>query len=250
MHDRDQTKDQLIAELELLRSEVAALKQAELTPSPTQLQQTTPGAANLTIAPSLGLADRPDATGQYTILLVDDSEVDRATYRRFLLEDMAIEQADLFEQLQTELRERQQAELGLQETQEKLQLFIKYAPASIVMFDRKMCYLAASQRWVDEFRLDDLESVLGRSHYELFPNIPEQSKRFHERGLAGFIEKCDEDHFVHSDGSQEWFRWEIHPGIAAMAMSVASFSSLKILPIANKHKLPSNNSIPNSNNGY
>lgn len=124
---------------------------------------------------------------------------------------IAIQQADLLEQLQTELRERKQAELRLQETQEKLQLFIKYAPASIVMFDRSMCYLAASQRWVDEFQMDDLESIIGRSHYELFPNIPEEWKQFHQRGFAGFIEKCDEDRFVRSDGSQQWLRWEIHP---------------------------------------
>lgn len=124
---------------------------------------------------------------------------------------IAIQQADLFEQLQTELRERQQAELALQETQEKLQLFIKYAPASIVMFDREMHYLAASQRWVEDFRLDSIKSIVGRSHYEVFPNIPHEWKQFHQSGLAGFIEKCDEDRFVNSDGLQQWLRWEIHP---------------------------------------
>ncbi|TAE94094.1 MAG: PAS domain S-box protein [Oscillatoriales cyanobacterium] len=124
---------------------------------------------------------------------------------------IAIQQADLLEQLQTELQERQEAEIALQENEQKLQLFIKYAPASIVMFDRSMCYLAASQRWVDEYRLNDLESIIGRSHYEVFPNIPEEWKQCHQRGLAGFIEKSDEDRFVHSDGSQQWLRWEIHP---------------------------------------
>ncbi|MCC3471745.1 MAG: PAS domain S-box protein [Microcoleus sp. PH2017_13_LAR_U_A] len=56
-----------------------------------------------------------------------------------------------------------------------------------------------------------LGSIIGRSHYELFPNIPEEWKQFHQRGFAGFIEKCDEDRFVHSDGSLQWLRWEIHP---------------------------------------
>ncbi|MCC3550010.1 MAG: PAS domain S-box protein [Microcoleus sp. PH2017_24_DOB_U_A] len=73
------------------------------------------------------------------------------------------------------------------------------------MFDRSM------QRWVDEYLLNDLGSIIGRSHYELFPNIPEEWKQFHQRGFAGFIEKCDEDRFVHSDGSLQWLRWEIHP---------------------------------------
>jgi PAS domain S-box-containing protein len=124
---------------------------------------------------------------------------------------IAIQQADLLEQLQAELRERKLAEIALQENEQKLQLFIKYAPASIAMFDREMCYIAASQRWVDEFFLNSTESLVGRSHYELFPNIPEQWKLYHQSGLAGSTEKSDEDFFVYSDGSQQWLRWEIHP---------------------------------------
>ncbi|XZN99770.1 MAG: response regulator [Microcoleus sp.] len=124
---------------------------------------------------------------------------------------IAIQQADLFEQLQAELSERQLAEIALQENEQKLQLFIKYAPASIVMFDREMRYLAASQRWVDDFHLNSSESIVGRSHYEVFPNISEQWKHYHQSSLAGAIEKCDEDFFVYSDGSEQWLRWEIHP---------------------------------------
>lgn len=124
---------------------------------------------------------------------------------------IAIQQADLLEQLQVELRERKLAEIALQENEQKLQLFIKYAPASIVMFDREMRYIAASQRCVDEFQLNSIESIVGRSHYEVFPNIPEQWKRYHQSGLAGSIEKCDEDFFRYSDGSEQWLRWEIHP---------------------------------------
>ena len=127
---------------------------------------------------------------------------------------IAIQQADLFERMQAELRERQQAELALQESSEKLRLFIKYAPASIMMFDREMRYIAVSQRWLDELRLNSIastESIIGRSHYEIFPNLAEDLKQSHQRGLAGFVEKCDEYLFVHSDGLQQWFRWEVHP---------------------------------------
>jgi PAS domain S-box-containing protein len=124
---------------------------------------------------------------------------------------IALQQADLVEQLQRELREREQAQMALQENEQKLQLFIKYAPASIVMFDQQMRYIAASQRWVDDFHLNSIDAIIGRSHYEVFPNISEEWKHFHQRGLEGFIEKCDEDFFVNSEGSWQWLRWEIHP---------------------------------------
>lgn len=124
---------------------------------------------------------------------------------------IAIQQADLFEQVQAELRERKLAEIALQENEQKLQLFIKYAPASIVMLDRDMHYIAASQRWVNEFHLNSVESIIGRSHYDLFPNISEEWKHFHQRGLAGCVEKCDEDFFVYLNGSEQWLHWEIYP---------------------------------------
>ncbi len=68
MEDHLKTKEQLIAELELLRGEINALKKKER--SPIQLTGTT-----------------VPAKEYYTILLVDDSEVDRNIYHRFLLED-------------------------------------------------------------------------------------------------------------------------------------------------------------------
>lgn len=68
MKDTDKTKDQLIAELKLLRGEVAELKQTWRWCPQTYIPPTTPQAKIL------------------TILLIDDSEVDRATYRRYLRE--------------------------------------------------------------------------------------------------------------------------------------------------------------------
>ncbi len=124
---------------------------------------------------------------------------------------IAIQQAALFTQVDTELQERKQAEIALQERESTLNLFVRYAPASIAMFDRQMCYVMASKRWVEEYHLDSIESLIGRSHYEIFPEITQQWRDIHQRCLAGMIEKCDEDLFVRLDGSQQWICWEIHP---------------------------------------
>ncbi|MBD1911825.1 MULTISPECIES: PAS domain S-box protein [unclassified Leptolyngbya] len=110
-----------------------------------------------------------------------------------------------------DVSERKRAELALQESEQKLRSFVKYAPIRVAMFDRNMHYLAVSQCWVDAYHLGSIDAVLGHSHYEFFPNLPEHWKQSHQQGLTGAIEKCDDDRLVLADGSVKWLRWEVHP---------------------------------------
>ncbi|WP_066382855.1 PAS domain S-box protein [Anabaena sp. CA = ATCC 33047] len=124
---------------------------------------------------------------------------------------IVIQQAALFAQLQTELTERKQAEAALQQQEITLRLFAQYAPASIAMFDKNMHYVMVSQRWVDDYQLNSAGSIIGRSHYEIFPELPERWRQIHQRCLAGAVDKCEEDSFIRPNGMQQWIRWEIHP---------------------------------------
>lgn len=110
-----------------------------------------------------------------------------------------------------DITERLLAEAQVQEKEALLQLFVQYAPADIAMFDREMRYVLASQRWLDNRQLDPMESLIGRSHYELFPEIPDKWRQTHQRCLAGATEKCDEDVFVRANGEWEWKQWEVRP---------------------------------------
>jgi PAS domain S-box-containing protein len=124
---------------------------------------------------------------------------------------IALKQAELYQQVQKELVERRRIEVDLRESKEKLSLFVKYAPVCVAMFDRNMHYITASQHWVNVYHLGSIEGILGRSHYELLPNISNYWRQVHQQGLAGMVTKCDEDRFILPDGSLQCLRWEVHP---------------------------------------
>jgi len=108
------------------------------------------------------------------------------------------------------LREKEASEEQLRFSEEQLRLFIEHAPAALAMFDRQMCYLQASRRWLADYGLTDRQ-VIGISHYDLFPEISERWKEFHRRGLAGEILHEDHDRFDRADGRVQWGRWDIRP---------------------------------------
>jgi PAS domain S-box-containing protein len=91
-----------------------------------------------------------------------------------------------------------------------LRLVIDQAPVSIAMFDREMRYVAFSTRWMKQYDLES-QNLLGRSHYEVFPELPERWKAVHQRGLAGEIIREEEEAFERGDGSIRYLRREVRP---------------------------------------
>ncbi len=113
----------------------------------------------------------------------------------------------------TDLTEERRMRAALEESEARLHLFIERAPVAIAMFDKDMRYVAASRRFVANVELDgeSPESLPGRSHYELFPEIPDRWREVHRRVLAGETLSGDEDEFLRLNGTTDWVRWEMTP---------------------------------------
>jgi len=97
----------------------------------------------------------------------------------------------------------------LRTREELLKIFVKNVPAGVAMLDRDMCYLQVSDRFCADYSIDSSQ-VLGRSHYELFPDIPDRWKELHRRALEGETLRAEEDRWDR-EGGTIWMRWEMRP---------------------------------------
>lgn len=109
-----------------------------------------------------------------------------------------------------DLTERRDIEQALRANEEVLRLFVKHTPAAIAMFDNEMRYLQVSDRFLTDYHLEGRD-IIGKCHYDVFPNLPERWKEVHRRILAGAVERKDEDPYFEADGNPGWLQWESRP---------------------------------------
>lgn len=86
------------------------------------------------------------------------------------------------------------------------------APLGVAIFDRQMRYLAASSRFLTDQGLPGDTPLVGRLHYEVFPEVPQRWRSLHARALRDGEEfSHDADPFVGKDGGVDWIRWSLKP---------------------------------------
>lgn len=106
--------------------------------------------------------------------------------------------------------EQKRAEEALRENEETMRYIIKHDPNAIAVYDMNLRYIAASNRYLQDYNVKE-EDIIGRHHYEIFPEMPQRWKDVHQRCLAGAIERNDDDCFERPDGSVTYNRWECRP---------------------------------------
>lgn len=87
---------------------------------------------------------------------------------------------------------------------------IEQNPNPTAMFDANMRYIAVSKRWVEAYGLEGKE-LIGKSHYEIFPEISDEWKAIHSEALNGKGMSREVDPFVRADGTTQYIRWDLQP---------------------------------------
>ena len=96
-----------------------------------------------------------------------------------------------------------------QEKLRSLTRFVAQNPAAVALFDRQMRYIAASERWKSDYKLDG--ELTGRSHYDVFPEINDDLKSIHRRALQGETIRGEANPFHRLDGTTHWLEWVVWP---------------------------------------
>ena len=109
-----------------------------------------------------------------------------------------------------DISERVNYEDLLHKKQSELKAFVENTPAAIAMFDKNMKYVAATNKWCEDYGIDD-KNIIGLPHQDIFPKSTSNWKKIYERCLSGAVEKKEEDKILFPDGKIEWLKWEIRP---------------------------------------
>lgn len=104
------------------------------------------------------------------------------------------------------------AEEALSERSEQLETAIQQSPFGVAILDRKMCYLAASANFATQLGVPAEVRLIGRSHYDVFPDLPPEWREAHRQVLEDGAElSATNDRFERADGTVYWTRWAMKP---------------------------------------
>ncbi len=109
-----------------------------------------------------------------------------------------------------DITDRKKAEEALSHSHDLMKYIIEHNQSAVAVHDLDLKYLFVSQRYLTEYKVKE-KNVIGKHHYEVFPDIPEKWRKVHQKALKGIVSRADEDKFFRKDGSFDWTRWECRP---------------------------------------
>ncbi len=112
--------------------------------------------------------------------------------------------------VERDITDRKRAEDMLKEWHDLMEYIIRYDPNAIAVLDKDLKHIFVSDRFINDYRVRE-KDIIGKHHYEIFPDIPERWRDIHQRALAGETIRSDGDVFIRKDGTTDYNRWECRP---------------------------------------
>ncbi|MCP4718005.1 MAG: PAS domain S-box protein [Desulfobacteraceae bacterium] len=125
-----------------------------------------------------------------------------------------------YEELEKKIQKLEQSESNRKRMEEQLihsqdlmDYIISHARSAIAVHDRDLKYIYVSKRYLEDYKIKE-QNIIGKHHYEVFPDLPQKWRDVHKRSLAGEVLSAKEDPYYREDGSVDWTHWECRPWYA------------------------------------
>ncbi|MGD9941460.1 MAG: PAS domain S-box protein [Clostridia bacterium] len=103
-----------------------------------------------------------------------------------------------------------EANRALTHSRDLMRYVIEYNRSAVAVHDRDLNYVYVSNKYIEDYKIKDPD-IIGKHHYEVFPDLPQRWREVHQRALAGEVSSAEDDIYERDDGSIEWTRWECRP---------------------------------------
>lgn len=91
-----------------------------------------------------------------------------------------------------------------------LKQLIKYVPNAVCIMDEQYRHMFVSDRFISDYRVEDPD-IIGKLHYDVFPELPEKWREAHRRAMAGQVVDGEEETFNRIDGRVDYTSWQCRP---------------------------------------
>jgi PAS domain S-box-containing protein len=100
---------------------------------------------------------------------------------------------------------RKKAENAIINSKELMRYIIEHNRSAIAVHDRDLKYIYVSQRYLRDYNVKE-KDIVGKHHYDVFPDLPQKWRDVHQRALKGEISSAEDDPYYKADGTVEWTR--------------------------------------------
>ncbi len=141
--------------------------------------------------------------------------------------------------IQNDVTDRIESQQKLKHSMDLMKYIIEHNNGGIAVHDLNMNYIYVSQHYLDEYGISK-EDVIGKNHYDIFPDLPEKWKKVHQLAMQGIISSAKDDPYVHENGKIDWTSWECRPfyeedgSIGGIIVYTEVVTSRKLLEISLK----------------
>ncbi|NLT15041.1 MAG: PAS domain S-box protein [Clostridiales bacterium] len=108
-----------------------------------------------------------------------------------------------------DITDRKNAEKAILHSHDLMRYIIEHNRSAVAIHDKDLNYMYISRPYAEIFNVNPVE-IIGKHHYEVFPELPQSNRDVHQRVLKGEVVSA-ENFYTESDGTERWMLWECRP---------------------------------------